>query len=299
MGIRLLFRLWVVPARSARSPEGLISYTCGARKLRAGCFFIGDGPAMMLDNGVRKTVIFLSSILLVAVIGIVDMVTGFVPDVTILYLIPIILITLVLGFKHGIAIALIASVAETYSNLTLRVGFTISLVLDTIMHLLIFVLSAVLVSRLYDQIRLITELEQKRSYDLAIAKEVHGYTFKPFTGKIPGLAIETKIAFASELGGDYIYLADVDKKLFFCIGDISGKSVAAALYSALLHQNIILALEGNLDLTSIVKKINAQIFEATPENMFITLFFAFVDSDTVSYINAGHEPPLLYSRKQN
>jgi len=292
-------------SRSKRSFSVRVNHFCGRRpqKLMTENFFIGKNPAtdrsMMLDNGVKKIAIFLGAIFLAAVIGIIDMVTGFVPDVTILYLIPIILVTLVMGIGYGITIALIASVAETYSNITLGIGFTTALVLDALMHLLIFILSAVLISRLHDQIRLITELEQKRSYDLTIAKEVHKYTFKPFTGKMPGLAIETKVAFAGELGGDYIYIADVDNKLFFCIGDISGKSVAAALYSALLHQNIILALKGHPDLTSIVKKVNAQIFEATPENMFITLLFAFIDNDTVSYINAGHEPPLLYSKKRN
>lgn len=150
------------------------------------------------------------------------------------------------------------------------------------------------------QYKTIAELEQRRGQDLAIAKGAYESVLIPPPTQYNNLAIGTKVAFARELGGDYYYFADSgDDRLFFCIADISGKSIAAALFSALLHQSIRNVLEDTLDLTEIVESVNANMYASLPDTMFVTLFCALIDDGSISYVNAGHEPPLFYSRRTN
>ena len=100
---------------------------------------------------------------------------------------------------------------------------------------------------------------------------------------------------AKEVGGDLYDFYIRDEKLFFCIGDVSGKGVPASLMMAVTRSlfRSVSAHEAMPD------KIMAQLNEATTEmnetNMFVTLFIGVLDLPTgrLRYSNAGHCPPLL------
>lgn len=246
---------------------------------------------------IRNVLITAGALALVVFIGVIDTATGLIPDITILYLVPIVTATVLVGLQYGSFIAVIAAIVELFSNIQVGVGLGITLFLDAGMHFLVFILSAILVDRLLGQLKRVTALEQRRSYDLSIAKGVLESVFTPFPAEYKDLSLGVKIAFSRELGGDYYHFADIDGKLFFCIGDIAGKSVSAALFSALLHRDITNALEDLDTLTAIVRQVNARMHESLPENIFVTLFCARINSGTITFINAGHEPPLLYSKQ--
>lgn len=246
-----------------------------------------------------RIIAVIGAIAFIAVVMIIDIITGLIPDLTILYLIPIIIVTASTGLPYGIVIVLAATIAELLANLQLGMSLDIDLFLDAILHLFVFVLGAIFTDRLVNQFRTITQLEQRRSYDLDIARGLHKSLFTPLPSEYNNLAIGSKLAFARELGGDYYYFKAIDKKFFFCIADISGKSVAAALFSALLHANIDDALESSTDLASIIAKLNSSMHKTMPENMFVTLFCSYIDGTKLSFVNAGHEPPLLYSKHDN
>ncbi|MBE0447884.1 MAG: serine/threonine-protein phosphatase [Actinobacteria bacterium] len=248
---------------------------------------------------IGRLLIIISTLAFTIVVGYIDVVTGLIPDLTVLYLVPIIAGTIFIGLSYGLIVAMIAAIAEFTSNVQLGIGIDISLITDAILHLLIFLLGVILTDRLLTQLRVITEFEQKRSYDIDLAKEIHGSVFTPFPAEYGDLTIGTKLAFARELGGDYYHFSGLNDRLFFCIADISGKGIAAALFSALLHQNIIDALKHSDDLADIVAVVNSRMHAALPDNMFITLFCSLIRGEAISFINAGHEPPLLYSRQQN
>ena len=100
---------------------------------------------------------------------------------------------------------------------------------------------------------------------------------------------------AKEVGGDLFDFHVRDEKLFFCIGDVSGKGVPASLFMAVtcsLFRNVS-DRESMPD--RIVASMNETIAEMNDSNMFVTLFVGVLDLPTglLRYCNAGHEAPVL------
>ena len=100
---------------------------------------------------------------------------------------------------------------------------------------------------------------------------------------------------AKEVGGDLFDFYIRDEKLFFCIGDVSGKGVPASLVMAVTRAQFrtISAHEASPD--RIISSINDAMAEDNESNMFVTLFVGALDLPTgrLHYCNAGHDAPLL------
>ena len=119
-------------------------------------------------------------------------------------------------------------------------------------------------------------------------------TFPPYPER-DDVDIFGKLTPAKDVGGDLFDFYIRDEKLFFCIGDVSGKGVPASLVMAMtrsLFRNISLHVsEPNV----IVKALNAAVADGNETNMFVTLFLGVLDLHTgvLQYCNAGHNSPLL------
>lgn len=100
---------------------------------------------------------------------------------------------------------------------------------------------------------------------------------------------------AREVGGDLYDFLLRDNRLFFCIGDMSGKGIPAALVMAVTRSlfHSIATAEENPE--RIAWRINRAICEGNEACMFVTMFVGVLDLTTgrLDYCNAGHEPPLL------
>ncbi len=83
--------------------------------------------------------------------------------------------------------------------------------------------------------------------------------------------------------------------MFIALGDVSGKGTAAALLMSSLHAAIHAQAAAKSTLATTVTSVNQYLAENTPSNRFVTLFIAELDPVTgiLSYINAGHNPPLI------
>lgn len=100
------------------------------------------------------------------------------------------------------------------------------------------------------------------------------------------------------IGGDYYdYVLLNENEFIFCIADISGKGIAAALLMANIQAMLRTLTDQTNNLRELVIKLNKRILELTEGDRFITLFIAKHNLLTreFTYINAGHNPPLLYS----
>ena len=98
------------------------------------------------------------------------------------------------------------------------------------------------------------------------------------------------------VGGDYFdFQESEDGKLTFCIGDISGKGVAAALLMANFSAHFRALIGQSLSLKEIVLNLNKAVFRITRGDRFITFFIAEYDTHTrqLQYFNCGHIPPIL------
>lgn len=99
------------------------------------------------------------------------------------------------------------------------------------------------------------------------------------------------------IGGDYLDFINFDRGRFiFCIADISGKGVAAALLMANFQAMIQSLIYQYRDLETFIFALNQTVHRVTKSDKFITFFIGEVDlnAKTLKYINAGHYPPVLY-----
>lgn len=100
-----------------------------------------------------------------------------------------------------------------------------------------------------------------------------------------------------EVGGDYYDYIELSKDEFiFCIGDISGKGVAAALLMANFQASVRSYAEQQPSLKVLIQSLNARVNEITNGEKYITFFIAKYNFATheFQYVNAGHNPAVLY-----
>ena len=119
-------------------------------------------------------------------------------------------------------------------------------------------------------------------------------TFPPFPDR-DDLDMAATIVPAKEVGGDLYDFFMRDNKLFFCVGDVSGKGVPAALVMAVTRTTF-RNLSAHEDSPGrIVRMMNDNLSAMNENNMFVTFFCGVLDLESghLSYCNAGHNPPLI------
>lgn len=104
---------------------------------------------------------------------------------------------------------------------------------------------------------------------------------------------------AKAVGGDLYDFFLHDEKLFFCIGDVSGKGVPASLVMAVTRTLFRRATSEDSP-RHIVETMNTAICEGNDNSMFVTLFVGVLDLTTghLCYCNAGHDCPLMIGQEQ-
>ena len=105
---------------------------------------------------------------------------------------------------------------------------------------------------------------------------------------------------AKEVGGDLFDHFIRDEKLFFCIGDVSGKGVPAAMVMAVIHSLFRMATANESSPSRIMQIINEVSCHNNKTNMFVTMFVGVLDLPTgrLRYCNAGHDRPVIVGRDE-
>lgn len=100
---------------------------------------------------------------------------------------------------------------------------------------------------------------------------------------------------AVEVGGDLYDFDICDEKLFFCIGDVSGKGVPSALVMAVVHAMFASQISRESNPARIMQDLNEAACRNNNENMFVTFFIGVLDlpSGRLRYCNAGHDVPVI------
>ncbi len=100
---------------------------------------------------------------------------------------------------------------------------------------------------------------------------------------------------AKSVGGDLYDYFIRDEKLFFCIGDVSGKGIPASLFMAIIRSLFRNVSLHNDDPATIADALNKGIAEGNDMNMFCTMFIGVLDLRTgrLDYCNAGHNAPVV------
>ena len=101
-----------------------------------------------------------------------------------------------------------------------------------------------------------------------------------------------------EVGGDYYDCIRLSKtKTGICIADVSGKGISAAMLMSNFQASLRALFTCDIELETLVKKLNSIVVINAAGEKFITLFVARYDHETrvLEYINAAHNPPVLYN----
>jgi phosphoserine phosphatase RsbU/P len=138
---------------------------------------------------------------------------------------------------------------------------------------------------------------ERLNRELEIAREVQERLFPQHLPAIPGIDYCGRCRPAREVGGDYYdFLELPEGKLGVAIGDVSGKGIGAALMMAALEASLrgqATLAGGNLG--ELIGRVNRLVYEASSANRYATFFYAQHDPKSlqVTYVNAGHNPPLV------
>ena len=179
-----------------------------------------------------------------------------------------------------------------------RAGLIITLMMITGLIVLAFMLlhSRKMTKELLES----TEKNQRMEDELHIAKTIQmamlPKVFPPFTD-CPDLNIYGMVDPAKEVGGDLYDFYVRHDKLFFCIGDVSGKGVPASLVMAMTRSLFRNSTANEERPEMIVGEMNRALVEQNMANMFVTLFLGVLDCKTglLNYCNAGHNAPVVES----
>jgi len=104
-----------------------------------------------------------------------------------------------------------------------------------------------------------------------------------------------------DVGGDYYDIIKLsDHEVGFCIADVSGKGMAAALLMSNFQANLQALFSREIGLEELIIKLNERVMKSAKGEKFITLFIARFNTENhlLEYVNAGHNPPLLYNIEQ-
>lgn len=141
------------------------------------------------------------------------------------------------------------------------------------------------------------QLEQEvLNREVAIASQVQQMLFPSELPNSEELKAKVTYFPHSMVGGDYYDLIRKSKdQVYFCIADVSGKGISAALLMSNFQAALRTLLRSDADLKMVVNQLNYTLFENTKGERFITFFLGHFNFKTreLHFVNAGHNPPLL------
>ena len=147
----------------------------------------------------------------------------------------------------------------------------------------------------YDKLEDTTKAKERIESELRIAREIQMRMLPHVFPKRRDVDIFAMMTPAKEVGGDLYGYALIDDLLYFCVGDVSGKGVPAALFMAEVTRMFRTLVDGKLTPDTIATRLNHALVEDNDQGMFVTMFIGLIDLKTgrMEFCNAGHNPPLL------
>lgn len=143
-----------------------------------------------------------------------------------------------------------------------------------------------------------TKAKEHIESELRIARNIQmslvPHQFSPFSGH-ENLELYALIRPAKEVGGDFYDFLIRDGKLFFTIGDVSGKGVPAALVMAVARTLFRSSTSSSDSPAEIIGAVNTTLCKDNENCMFVTMFTGVLDlaTSSLTLCNAGHNKPVL------
>jgi sigma-B regulation protein RsbU (phosphoserine phosphatase) len=136
--------------------------------------------------------------------------------------------------------------------------------------------------------------------DVELAAQVQRMFLPNQRPSIPGLEIAGMMQPARGVSGDYYdYTPIDDHTLQIVIADVSGKGVPAALLMSATAAAVQLEARQKRNMLEVVNRLNSSLHSLSDSNRYVTLMLADIDarSQSLRYVNCGHNPALLFQAK--
>jgi sigma-B regulation protein RsbU (phosphoserine phosphatase) len=143
--------------------------------------------------------------------------------------------------------------------------------------------------------------QERIKKELELASEMQTMLLPDELPKDNNLDIAAFYRSHQQVGGDYYDVIWVNKtEIAMCIADVSGKGVSAAILMSNFQANLKAGVKHSLSLSELVQELNQKVISSAKGEKFITMFIATynVKSRQLTYINCGHNPPVLRNGKE-
>ena len=150
----------------------------------------------------------------------------------------------------------------------------------------------------YNQLEETTAAKERIESELRIARDIQMSMVPAVFPQCEGLDMYAEMTPAKEVGGDLYGYVLQGERLYFCVGDVSGKGVPASLFmaqSARLFRTF--SLEGMMP-ADIAMRMNKELSEDNERGMFVTMFIGMLHLGTghLDFCNCGHNAPVVGGR---
>ena len=159
----------------------------------------------------------------------------------------------------------------------------------------------VIYRRSLDAARMIAAVEKEKiDRELSIAREIQmGMIPVDFPSEDSGFSIRGLLEPARTVSGDFydFFMAD-GRTLWFCLGDVSGKGIPAALFMVVTRTLFRSLVSEGGSLSRVFSRLNRELLANNSSFMFVTAVAGILDlsSGMLTYVNAGHDAPCLIRR---
>ena len=146
----------------------------------------------------------------------------------------------------------------------------------------------------------IAEEKLKAAAELEVARQMQNMLFPDSLPDNDDVEFHANYLPHAEVGGDYYdYIQLNPDEFVFCMADVSGKGVPAALLMSNFQANLHAHLSASSSLTELINMLNEKVYKSAKGEKFITFFIARFNIKTkeLHYVNAGHNPPFLIHDK--
>ena len=150
-------------------------------------------------------------------------------------------------------------------------------------------------SRNLERLREINAEKERIGGELRVASQIQQSMLPEHHLHRDDVDIRGSLVPAREVGGDLYDYFIRDEKLFFCIGDVSGKGAPSAMLMAVTHGLFRSASAHDSNPARIMDAINEVACQGNDTNMFVTMFVGVLDLPTgrLRYCDAGHDAPFI------
>jgi serine phosphatase RsbU (regulator of sigma subunit) len=227
----------------------------------------------------------------VAVVGVIDYLTGVELSFSIFYLLPVALSAWLISRWAGVIISTVSAVVWYLVDLISSPSYSSPIVpyWNATVMLGLFLTTALILSAL----RRAVDRENK------LAREIQQGLLPKAIPDIKGYEIAGAWLPARSVGGDYYDVLHLDDdSVALCIGDAAGHGIPAALLVSNLQAAVRILAPAKLPPRDLCTELNRFVLDNTTSAKFITFFYGLLDlaKRELVYTNAGHNPPIVFHR---